>query len=232
MQAETFTSENNFARAVLIGSPTKQSTNGRICVPVRMPLTGDSLAGLPDWVVTAYEAVSKYLEEATPNVDQVPDLSLAFYNDQPKGKLFDDPSVKVAQGELRGFSVVRAGEAEQFSVELTYKVYSPFTRDFWKWLGEMAGEEVFMAFPKNLGWKPGPGPEQQKLIDQAPGKDEAAILKKDDNPPGATGKIVVVPPVKKTGPVQLKEFNERIEKAAKKPAAKPATRKPAARKKK
>lgn len=109
---ETSTFFPNSARRVIIGSPTKQSTTGRICVPIRMPLTGESLKSAPEWSDTAFTAVSQYLSEATPEVEQIADITLAFMNSKPEGKLFDDPSAKVPSAELRGFTMVRAGEAE------------------------------------------------------------------------------------------------------------------------
>lgn len=137
-------------RRVVLGSPTKQASNGRIVIGIRMPLSGESLIGMPDWVGEAYEAVSKFLAEASPEVQQVADLTLAFANDRPSGELFAHPSVKVPGAELKNFTVVRAGEAEDPDVELTFKAFTPFTRDFWTWVGEMAGKEVYMHFPSSM----------------------------------------------------------------------------------
>lgn len=137
-------------RRVLIGSPTKQASNGRIVVGIRMPLTGESFIGMPDWVGEAYEAVSKYLTEASPEVQQVADITLAFANDKPSGELFAHPSAKVPGAELKNFTVIRASGADDPDVELTFKAFTPFTRDFWTWVGEMAGKEVYMHFPSSM----------------------------------------------------------------------------------
>jgi hypothetical protein len=151
-------------RRVIIGSPTKQSTTGRICVPIRMPLTGESLVAAPDWVGECYEAVSQFASDMTPEIEQIADITVAFANDKPKGQLFADPSAKVPSAELKGFSVQRCGEDDQPDVELVFKLYANFSRDFWTWLGEMAGKEVYMAFPKSLGaGMAKPKGEQQKL---------------------------------------------------------------------
>ncbi len=137
-------------RKVILGSPTLQSTSRRICLPVRMPLTGQSFVGMPEWISTAFESVSQYLTEATPQVEQIADVNLSFFN-HPRGELFETPSVKVPQCELKKFVVVRVSDGENDdAVELHFKAYLPFTRDFWAWIGEMAGHEVIMAFPSSL----------------------------------------------------------------------------------
>ena len=189
METQTFFPSAN--RRVIIGSPTKQSTTGRICVPIRMPLTGESLASAPDWIGTAYEAVSQYLSEATPEVEQIADITVAFQNDKPKGRLFADPSARVPSAELKAFCVQRCGEDENPDVELTFKLYANFSRDFWAWLGEMAGKEVYMAFPKSLGegvTVHPPAGKQESLIDETkPSKAETEALKGDTKPEDTPG---------------------------------------------
>lgn len=139
-------------RKVILGSPTLQSTSRRICIPLRMPLTGESFVGMPDWVSEAFEAVSKYLTEASPQIQQVADLMLAFHNDAPKDELFAPPSAKAPGCELKAFSVSRVDDPDDDpTVELQFKAYIPFTRDIWSWIGEMVGHEVYMAFPSSLG---------------------------------------------------------------------------------
>ena len=149
MESVTFFPGAN--RRVTLGSPTKQCSNGRIVFAVQMPLTGESFAGLPDWVGSGFEAVSKNFMEVNPEVQEVSDLALAFSNDAPKGELFAPPSAKLPGASLKGFKIVRAGEPDDPEIELHFKAYGPFTRDFWAWIGEMAGQEVYMAFPSTVG---------------------------------------------------------------------------------
>ncbi len=150
MEATTFFPGSN--RRVILGSPTLQTTSRRVCIPIRMPLTGESFTGMPDWIGTAYEAVSKYLTEASPEVQEISDTTLAFFNDAPSGELFAPPSAKVPASTLKGFSVTRVDDPDEDpEVELQFKAYIPFTRNFWAWVGEMAGKEVHMAFPSSLG---------------------------------------------------------------------------------
>ena len=181
MEQQTFFPSAN--RRVLIGSVTKQATTGRICVSIRMPLTGEALLGCPEWVSTAYDAVEKYLTEATPEIEQISDITVSFNNSKPKGKLFDDPNAKIPSAELRGFSVQRCGEEENPDVELVFKLYAPFSRDFWKWAGEMCGAEVYMAFPKTLGGTVAPAAKQGSLPASGPTKAEEEALAGDENPP-------------------------------------------------
>lgn len=203
MQTQTFFPNSN--RRVLIGSPTKQATTGRICVPIRMPLTGESLASAPDWVGECYEAVSTCAKDMTPEVEQIADITIAFANDKPKGNLFSDPSAKVPSAELKAFCVQRCGEDENPDVELTFKLYVAFSRDFWQWLGEMAGHEVYMAFPKSLGGGMAkPKEEQPSLLNSKPTKAETEALADDTNPPKDETKPAKT---KKSGPKDLAAFH-------------------------
>ena len=149
MESTTFFPGAN--RRVTLGSPTKQCSNGRIVFAVQMPLTGESFASLPDWVGSGFKAVSTAFMEVNPEVQEVSDLALAFSNDAPKGELFAPPSARLPGASLKGFKIVRAGEPDDPEIELHFKAYGPFTRDFWAWIGEMAGQEVYMAFPSTVG---------------------------------------------------------------------------------
>jgi hypothetical protein len=134
---------------VTIGSITKQSSNGRITFPLSMALTGETLGDLPDWVSEGYEAVSKTFTSLDPEVQEVADILLAFSNGKPKG-LFKNPDAKVPSATLRGFTITRVGDPDDPEVELHFKAFCPFSRDFWAWAGEMCGEEVYMNFPTAL----------------------------------------------------------------------------------
>ena len=155
--------ENFFAgtfRRVVIGSPTKQCSNGRIVFALQMPLSGESFVGMPTWIGEGFDAVKASFTEVEPEVQQVSDLELAFHNDKPAGELFAPPSAKVPGSELKGFKITRVGDPEDPKIELQFKAFAPFTRDFWIWIGEMAGKEVYMGFPTSLSGRvvvaPGP----------------------------------------------------------------------------
>lgn len=184
MEAATFFQGTH--HRVILGSPTKQVTSGRVCVPIRMPLDGESFTGMPEWVASAYQAVSRYLTHADPEVQQVAGLLLAFSDNKPKDELFEHPSAKASGAEIKNFTVLRVGDPDgDPEIELQFKAYIPYERRFWAWIGEMGGKEVYMAFPASVGQtvsvvKPD---DQAKLpIDEAPSAAETEALAGDSKP--------------------------------------------------
>ena len=153
-------------RRVTIGSPTKQSSNGRIVFPIHMPLSGEPLGDLPDWVSEGYAAVAKTFTEISPEVEQIADLAVYFWAEQPPKEMFSTPSVKINSAELKGFRVLRVGDEDDPEVELHFKVFCAYARDFWAWVGEWAGKEVYMAFPANVGTKEDPVLTEQLPLQQ------------------------------------------------------------------
>jgi hypothetical protein len=152
METTTFFPGAN--RRVILGSPTLligSNKTRKLRLPIHMPLTGEKLVGMPDWLGDAYAAVSKSFTEVAPPIQQIADVVLHFSNDAPKGELFEPPQAKAPGSELRKFTVVRVGDGENPTVELQFTAYIPFSRDFWRWIGEMAGEEVHLAFPSSIG---------------------------------------------------------------------------------
>lgn len=151
MTETTFTGA---ARRVTIGPVTKQSSTKKIVFPLSMVLTGELLGDLPDWVSQGFDAVTNGFTEVDPEVQQIADIMLAFSNDKPKSGLFKNPDAKIPSAELRGFKITRTGDPDDPEVELQFKAFCPFAREFWAWLGEMCGEEVFMNFPTALAKGP------------------------------------------------------------------------------
>jgi hypothetical protein len=151
MATENFTGA---ARLVTIGPVTKQSSTKKIVFPLSMVLSGQIFGDLPDWVSTGYEAVAQNFTEVDPEVQQVADVMLAFSGDKPKSGLFKNPDAKIGSAELRGFKITRTGDPDDPEVELQFKAFCPFNREFWAWLGEMCGEEVYMNFPTALAKSP------------------------------------------------------------------------------
>lgn len=209
-QMETSTFFPGTSRRITLGSPTLQTSNRLICIPISMPLTGESFVGMPDWVGNAYEQVAKFFSHVDPEMQQITDVTLHFSNDKPSSEMFAAPSAKVPAANLRKFEVLRVGETENPDgpdVEMHFKAYAPFTRDFWAWIGEMPGEEVYMAFPSSLGGKIAIAPKQTDIDEVA--AEESKILADDSNPPADA------PPTRsknrksgKNGPQELKAFHE------------------------
>jgi hypothetical protein len=203
---------------VILGSVTKQSSNGRIVVSMRMPLTGESLAKLPDWLVRGYEAVAKQFTEVDPDVQAMEDLAIAFTNERKSGELFATRAAKVASASLRSFKIVRAGKPDDPEVELHFKLYCAFARDFWAWAGEMSSEEVYMTFPAGQPAE-APAAETATLpledagtelpatepsMEEATGEREPGLQIVDARK-GRAGKK----PGKKSGPIDLARKHER-----------------------
>lgn len=134
-------------QAVVLGSVTKQHSTGRIVITMRMPLNGESMGALPDWVARGYEAVAKQFTEVDPEVQAMEDLAIAFTADNQPGELFSKRATRIASASLRGFKIKRVGKPDEPEVELQFKLYLSFARQFWAWAGEMAGESVYMTFP-------------------------------------------------------------------------------------
>lgn len=217
MEQETFF--RGTSRRVVLGSPTKQASNGRICLPITMPLTGQAVVGMPDWLGTAYEQVSQHFKCLEPEIEQIADIVVCFDNAQPNDQLFEDPSAKIPSADLKRFEVLRAGDGEDPEVQLQFRMYAPFQREFRAWVGEMAGATVYMGFPKSLGAKV-PAPEQGKLKempapaaeDQAPTESETEALAGDSNPPKDQGQAQEAKPRRssKSGPTELKSYHDRV----------------------
>lgn len=141
-------------RRVKLGSPTKQATTGRVTFQISMPLTGELLGDLPDWVSVGFDGVTANFRSLKPDVQEVSDILLAFQNDRPKTMLFKTPDAKVPGSQLKNFSIVRVGDPDEPEVELQFHAYCPFSRDFWDWIGQMCGAEVWMNFPTSLAQAP------------------------------------------------------------------------------
>ena len=137
-------------RVVKLGSPTLLIAKGgtrRLRLPIKMPLTGQNLIGMPDWLGNAFTAVSQNFTQVEPPVQQIADISLYFRNEEPKPELFAHPDARIPNAELRTFTVLRTGESDDPEVEMHCTIYAPFAREFWKWIGEKAGENVHLHFP-------------------------------------------------------------------------------------
>lgn len=194
-------------RRVLLGSVTKQHSTGRIVVAMRMPLTGESLANLPDWLSSGYEAVAKNFTQVEPEIREISDLTLHFWNDAPKDELFRRPSAKLPGASIKGFLIARCGEEDNPEVEMRFKVYGPFTREFWAWIGEMSGEEVYLGLPPMATKQAVATDTTADLPLEEPTTESTAA---ESNIPGITPTHATKKkPAKKSGPHELAAEHER-----------------------
>ena len=150
MQSTTFFPGT--ARRATVTSPTllvgKNKTR-KIRLYVTMPLSGEAVMGMPNWLSEAYTAVAQHFNEIKPEIESISDISVHFSNlgNEPDGELFDSLEIKVPGAELKKFSVCRIGDAEEPDVALKMTAYAAFSRALWQWLGELAGDPVRMSFP-------------------------------------------------------------------------------------
>jgi hypothetical protein len=149
MEATTFFPGTS--RKCVLGSVTLQKDRKIKCTAIRMLLTGESMQSMPDWLGEAYSAVAQNFAEVEPEIQQISDLAIVFSNfapgQAPATDLFEGPAASAPASEIRKLSVLRTGESENKEVTLQFNLYSPFSRDLWRWLGEMGGQEIHIAFP-------------------------------------------------------------------------------------
>lgn len=157
--------------AMLIGANKSRA----IKVLVKMPLSGQNMQGMPEWLGEAYTSVSKHCLKLSPEVQALSDVSVAFVSEEKaNGELFDKPTVQVPSSQIKKIEVVRAGDADEPDIELHFALYASFSRDLWRWTGEMAGNEVKMAFASSTpaGSITVMSPTQTSLMDAVDDEEE------------------------------------------------------------
>jgi hypothetical protein len=105
-----------------------------------MPLTGQALVGMPQWMHNAHEAVCNGVSSATVdckfegmNID-------VFATDQ------SDRDRQLPACQLKKFAAVTKGDPEIPEVDLLFVAYAPFSREAWAWAGEIVGMSFFVKF--------------------------------------------------------------------------------------
>lgn len=165
-------------RRVILSTITLQKDRRIKLNNVRMPLTGEAMVSMPDWISNAYTAVSQNFTEVEPEIQQIGDLSVDFSNHAPGAapdkELFEAPLVKAPNAEIKKLTVLRTGDSEDPDVSLQFTMYMAFARKLWEWLGEMGGKEVYVSFPSS---KPAvevmpPRSEQESFLADRPELDE------------------------------------------------------------
>ena len=215
---------------VILGSVTKQHSNGRIVVQMRMPLNAEALGTMPDWAARGYEDVSKKYTDVDPEVQEMSDLAIAFTSENKPGELFSKRAMKVSSASLKGFKITRVGKPDAPEVELQFKLYLSFARAFWAWVGEMAGEEVYMTFPTGVSARQPTldepqlplqaaeddgAPDDPAEADAAPAAQPAAAGDtaeqpgRQRRPTPTTSRKSHAPPGKKSGPKDLQRWHEK-----------------------
>ena len=97
--------------------------------------------------------------------------------------------------ELKKFVCLRTEDPDDAEIELHFKAYSSYSRDYWEWLGEIAGTkaDIYMAFPTTMG-----------VVQPAAAKSGTLDLDDEESNPLDTergrNEDVVVVPAAKSGP--------------------------------
>jgi hypothetical protein len=109
----------------------------------------------------------------------------------------------VPHSELKKFVCLRTEDPDDADIELQFKSYSSYSREYWIWLGEIAGTkaDIYMAFPTTMGVVAKPAEKSGTLNLDA---DEKHPL---DTERGRNADVVVIPASAKSGPKELAQFH-------------------------
>jgi hypothetical protein len=125
---------------LLVGkAPTKQK---RIKMKVRLPLTGQRMTGVPEWIVDAQTFVEKNNDTVTPDVD-FKGFEINFSDDS---SLLSEAKVNAQKCQMRGFVIQPSGDSEDPVVEMQFLIYAPFSDRLWRFCGQYGGEEFWARF--------------------------------------------------------------------------------------
>lgn len=116
------------------------SKQKRIKMKFTMALSSQKPTGMPDWLVDAFEFVSKSHDTVTPEI-KLSGFDVEFSAEN----LFGDKAVAAPRSEMRGFIIYEAG-GETPEVLLAFTMYSPFSDRLCRWAGQMLGDEFYGKF--------------------------------------------------------------------------------------
>ena len=143
---EFYSTENHHnerqIRILSVGSlvskpPTKEK---RISIKARMPLTGQSCMGEPEWIEKSSVFVGTTGDTVTPNIEfKGYSIELSTEN------LFGEP-VQANNCIMRAFEIAEFGDTENPDVILSLTLRFPFSTKLWNWLGQYVGDDVWAKF--------------------------------------------------------------------------------------
>lgn len=190
----TFFAENTRRECILVGASTlNREEEKRVKLALRIPLTGQTLQGMPAWMGDAHDAVARTVTSATLDVSYKGMNINVFSTDQAA-----DRELQIPSATLGKFNVSRSGDSENPDVDLNFVAIAPFNTRFWKWAGDMTGYHFFVKFEaaqRELGVAASPAkadgksaaandePEQQDLPGKEHDEEFASAPKKGQRPP-------------------------------------------------
>ena len=118
--------------------PTKEK---RISIKARMPLSGASNLGAPEWLDSAYMYVAKHHDTVTPDIE-FKGYSIGFNADN----LFGAEGFNGQECTMKGFQIYEARDAENPDVVMDFSIRLQFATKRWDWLGQYVGDDVWCKF--------------------------------------------------------------------------------------
>jgi len=195
---ETFFAENTRRECILVGASTlNRDEEKRVKLSLRIPLSGQSLLGMPDWLGDAHDAVARTVTSATLDVSYKGMNINIFATDQSPER-----ELQIAAAALGKFNVARSGSGENPDVDLHFVAIAPFNTRFWKWAGDMTGYHFFAKFEA----------AQRELTVDKPTADGKAAAANDDQP-----SLLVAEEEDLTGPEHDEEFASTTPKKGQRP---------------
>lgn len=216
MSTHTFYSTSNDhnvrqIRILSVGSlvskpPTKEK---RISVKVRMPLSGPSNMGAPEWLDNAYTFVAKSQDSVTPNIE-FKGYSIDFSVENLFGESVSSPSCA-----MRGFEVYEAGDVENPDVVMDFSLRMGFSTALWNWFGQYVGDDVWVKFTPGTADDSSNGEDDGTLLDDGENDEEetaeesvAKSQEAADDFFGSNEEEEEPAPHGKSGPKELQAFHE------------------------
>lgn len=123
----------------------------RITMLMSMPLEGENLVGIPDYIDAAFSAVGK---ENSAVMDasvgtELDAMNVRFYQLSEKDSPEKAVDMKLMGALVSGFVVSRRvskGDTPKNDVTLDFKVTVPYRPAIWGWAGDAAGNTMFAEF--------------------------------------------------------------------------------------
>ena len=182
--------------------PTKEK---RISIKVRMPLSGATNMGAPEWLDNAYVFVAQNHDTVTPNIE-----FKGFTIDFSTENLFGE-SVSSPDTIMRAFEIAEFSDAENPDVAMTFTIRMQFSTAMWDWLGQYVGDDVWAKFvPGEAGVAVPSGEEDGTTLDDGNNEEadaeetegeEVGQAEEPDDP-----RLAATPT--KSGPKELAAFHE------------------------
>jgi len=124
---------------VLVGKAlTKEK---RIRHKVVMPLSNQKMGGTPEWILNTIEFVSK--NHDTVKLDVV---FSGFEIQYSSSNLFGPKTLTATKTKMKSFEIFEMGSSESPEIVMQFFVYVPFGTKLHTFLGQMAGEELWLKF--------------------------------------------------------------------------------------